>query len=116
MASSCVWAMITPFPAASPSALITMGKRLLADIIPCGFNGIKRPEGGRGDLVSFEKCLGKSLGSLQLGRIARGAEALHARILEDVRDAGHQRGLRPDDRQPHFFLPREIQKPFDIGR
>ena len=71
--------------------------------------------GGRGDAVFLHQPLGELLGALDGRGSLRVAEHREACGAEGVRQAGRQRRLRPDDRQIHGVVDREVLQSFNIG-
>ena len=100
------WQMMTPLPAASPSALTTIGgwkmSTAFSSSAAAGADGVV----GGGDVVPLQKALGEALAGLEHGGLARGAEDAQAALLKRVDDAQRKRQLRPDDGQSRAARPR----------
>ena len=94
-----VCATTTPLPAASPSALTTIGAPCARTIGLGRFGGVEALIGGGRDAVGAAQILGEALGAFQPGRGAARAERLDAGSLKIVDDAGAKRRLRPDHDQ-----------------
>ena len=71
--------------------------------------------GGCGNAVFLHEPLGELLGALDGRSSLRVAEHREACGAEGVRQTGRQRRLRPDDRQVHGILNREVLQPLDIS-
>jgi hypothetical protein len=79
--------MRTPLPAASPSALTTMGgwksSMAFSNLVRSRADGVV----AGGDVVPLQEALGKGLAALQHGRGAGGAKDAQAALLEGIHNA-----------------------------
>ena len=115
-ASSRVAATVTPLPAASPSALTTIGA-------PCGGHRpcaaarvAEMPVGGGRDARFGAQRLGVALRAFQSRRFRARTEGGDARAAEIVGEPGDQRRLRPDDDEVDRLAPAEGDDRAVIGR
>ena len=107
----CVSAMVTPLPAASPSALITIGQ-LLRRHVGLGRRRIGEAGVGSGrNAGPRAEILGEALRAFELRRLPRRAEHLDALRFEIVGEARDQRRLRADDHEVDPVLPAEALPP-----
>ena len=99
IASSALAAMITPLPAASPSALTTMGGRCAR--IARRIERLARECGiaRRRDAVAHQEFLGELLAAFEPRRELSRPEAGQARGREGIDDAGDQRAFGSHDRE-----------------
>ena len=96
-ASARVVAMVTPLPAARPSALTTIGQ-LFPSQVRLGARRVLEAAIGRGRNAELgAQILGEALRAFELGRRLLGPEALDPRRREIIYQAGDQRRFRPDD-------------------
>ena len=96
-ASARVVAMVTPLPAASPSALTTIGSFCRGEI-RLGAGGVREAAIGRGRNAELgAQILGESLRAFELRRRLLRPEALDSRRREIIYQTGDQRRFRPDD-------------------
>ena len=110
-ASALVSAMVTPLPAASPSALITIGQ-LLRRHVSLGRGRIG--EAGIGSCRNAgprAEILGEALRAFELRRRLRRPEHLDALRFEIVGEACDQRRLRADDHKADLVLLAERLPP-----
>ncbi len=114
-ASCKLVATTTPLPAASPSALTTMGAPLFVDVGVCRLGIGEGGEFGGGNAVPRHEALGEVLGAFQLRGGLGGAEDAQAAGAEDIDDAGRQRRFRADHGQVDVFLLGEIGQGVDVG-
>ena len=70
--------------------------------------------GTRRDVVARKEVLGESLGALELRSGGTRAEAGQVFIEEAIDDAGDERRLGPDDREPYLLLLREFDETVDV--
>ena len=116
IASSVVSQMMTPLPAARPSAFTTRGARC-ARTQACVEGRLReRCVGSRRDAMAAQEVLGESLGAFQPRCQPARAEAAQTRSFERVGDACHERRLRPDDSQRDPLAAREVDECGDIVR
>ena len=91
--------MMTPLPAASPSALTTMGAMKKVDgLFHFGRGGADGEVAG-GNVVALQELLGEALAGFKHGRGARGPKNPQAALLKSVHNAQRKRQLRPHDGQ-----------------
>ena len=116
IASSALAAMITPLPAASPSALTTIGGRCAR--IAAGSNDLARECGiaRRRDAVAHQEFLGELLAAFEPCRELSRPEAWQARGREGIDDARDQRAFGSHDRQSRALGARERDEAGDIRR
>ena len=115
-ASSRVWAITTPLPAASPSALTTTGSGRVAMKDSAARRSVKRPYSRRRNAVARAQVLGERLGSFQPRRRGGGAESLDARFFEPVDESRDQRRLGTHDDEVDTLLPGEAEDAVDVLR
>ena len=110
-ASSRVLAMMTPLPAASPSALMTTGKPNSPErrAASASSDGLGDPELAGRNPVAGHEPFGVDLAGFEFGGRAGRAKDAEAARFESVDDAQRQRHLGPDDRQVDPLAGREIR-------
>ena len=101
--------MTTPLPAASPSALMTMGSSWLCHI-GLGRRGVgEAPIGGGRNAEFGAEILGEALGAFELGRRLGRPEHFDALRFEIVGEPGHQRRLGPDHHEADLLVLAEAR-------
>ena len=114
--SARVSGMMTPLPAANPSALMTTGnpKRLGKLLRGRGF--AKAAIGGGRNVVRRAEVFHEALGAFQHRARRARPQRLDARRLQPVPQPRHQRRFRPDHHEVDLFLSGEGHQPVEIRR
>ena len=98
-ASSCEFAMITPLPAASPSALSTTGKSNSSSAVARLLDGLHGRKSRRGNPGAQHEFLGECFARFQSRGRGRGTDDPPALGAKLIHDSGGERSFRTDHGQ-----------------
>ena len=109
--------MLTPLPAARPSAFTTTGYTSCCSTYSvASASSVNVRCAAVGTLFLSITCLAKSLLPSRRAAVFDGTEDPQSLVLEAVHDAGDERRLRTDDRQVDVALLREVRQALEVAR